>query len=144
MYTDILLPTDGSAGTTEAIEHALAIATAHDATIHVLYVVDRRHYMAAPADAKAEIRTSLESEATRAIEDAQEQIEAGGVSAVTQTDEGIPHRKIVEYAAENTDMVVMGTHGKTGREQVAALGSTTERVVENSDVPVLVVNLTAE
>jgi nucleotide-binding universal stress UspA family protein len=36
---------------------------------------------------------------------------------------------------------VMGTHGKTGREQLASLDSTTERVVERSDQPVLVVDI---
>jgi nucleotide-binding universal stress UspA family protein len=38
-------------------------------------------------------------------------------------------------------MIVMGTHGKTGPERIASLGSTTERVVKNSEMPVLVVNL---
>ncbi len=141
MYTDVLLPTDGSSGTTEALDHALAVATAHDATVHVLYVVDRRHYMAAADETKAEIKRSLEEEAERAIEDAKIRIEDEGQPCVTEQREGIPHREIVEYAEEHADIIVMGTHGKTGREQVASLGSTTERVVQNSEVPVLVVNI---
>ena len=141
MYSDILLPTDGSSGTVEALEHALAVATAHDATVHVLYVVDKRHYMAASEETKAEIKHSLEEEAERALEDARIRIEDEGLTCVTEQREGIPHREITAYATENVDVVVMGTHGKTGAEQVTALGSTTERVVENGEVPVFVVNI---
>lgn len=142
MYETILLPTDGSSGTVQALDHALAIATARNSTVHVLYVYDKRHYMAAPEETKAEIRKSLEEEGKRAIDDARIRIEDEGVECVTATQEGIPHKTIVEYAtAEDIDLVVMGTHGKTGREQIATLGSTTERVVKSGDVPVLVVEL---
>ena len=142
MYEKILLPTDGSSATVQALDHALAIGAAHDSTIHVLYVYDRRHYMAAPEETKAEVRKSLDEEAERATEDAQIRIEDDGLTCVTATEEGIPHKTIVEYAtAEDIDLVVMGTHGKTGREQIATLGSTTERVVKSGDVPVLVVEL---
>ena len=142
MYEHILVPTDGSSGTAQALAHALAIATAHDSTIHVLYVYDKRHYMAAPEETTAEIRRSLDEEAERAIDDARIRIEEEGVSCLTSTEEGIPHKSIVEYATgEDIDLIVMGTHGKTGREQIVTLGSTTERVVKNGSVPVLVVEL---
>jgi nucleotide-binding universal stress UspA family protein len=141
MYTDLLLPTDGSPGTAEALDHALAIAGAHDATVHVLYVVDRRHHMAAPEETKAEIRDALEKESERATDEARRRIEAEGLPTVTAEREGVPHREIVAYAHDHADIVVMGTHGKTGREQLATLGSTTERVVERSNRPVLVVDI---
>jgi nucleotide-binding universal stress UspA family protein len=35
----------------------------------------------------------------------------------------------------------MGTHGRTGRDRVANLGSVTERVLESVDLPVLVVDI---
>lgn len=141
MYTDLLVPTDGSPGTAEVLDHALAIAGAHDATVHVLYVVDRRHYMAAPEETKAEIRASLTSEGEQALDDARSRVKAEGLDTVTAEQGGVPHREIVAYADEHADIVVMGTHGKTGRKQLASLGSTTERVVERSDQPVLVVDI---
>jgi len=144
MYTDLLLPTDGSPGTTDALVHALAIAEGHDATVHVLYVVDRRHQMAAPEETKTEIRSSLAAEGERALDGARRHIEDAGLAAETATREGIPHREIVAHAGEHADIIVMGTHGKTGREQLASLGSTTERVVERSDQPVLVVDIGPE
>jgi nucleotide-binding universal stress UspA family protein len=38
----------------------------------------------------------------------------------------------------------MGTHGRTGRDRVASLGSVTDRVVQNAQLPVLVVNISEE
>ncbi len=142
MYEDILLPTDGSSTTVQALDHALAIADAHDARIHVLYVQDKRRYMAADTDTTDEIKQAIEMEGERALDDAQVRIEDEGVDCLTQLDEGIPDRRIVEYADEaDIDVIVMGTHGKTGPEQIATLGSTTERVVKRAGTPVLVVDL---
>jgi len=142
MYDDVLLPTDGSSGTVEALEHALAIAENEGATVHVLYVVDSRHYRAASEDAKDEVRRSLVEEGERALEDAEVRLTDEGLEVRTTCREGIPHKTILAYAdTEGIDLVVMGTHGKTGRERLATLGSTTERVVKNGEVPVLVVDI---
>lgn len=142
MYEEILFPTDGSKATVEALDHALAVARAHDARIHVLYVIDKRHYIAAEEEAKDDIRATLEEEGARAIDDAQVRIEDEGIACNTEITDGVPHTAIVEYIGDHDiDMVVMGTHGKTGREQLATLGSTTERVVKRATTPVLVVEL---
>jgi len=142
MYDNILLPTDGSSATVQALDHARSIAEDKDATIHVLYVLDKRHYLAADDDMKEEIRRSLEEEGTRALDDARISIEDSGLEAQTEHIEGVPHKTIVEYANEHgMDLIVMGTHGKTGRDRVASLGSTTERVVKNAEKPVFVVEL---
>lgn len=142
MYDDILLPTDGSTGTTEALEHALAVATDNDATIHSLYVVDKRLYTAASKDTKDDVIRSLEEESEIALDDVRVRIEDEGLAAETIQRQGIPHREIIDYAeATGVDLVVMGTHGNTGRDRISNLGSTTERVVKNGSVPVLVVDI---
>mgnify|MGYP002760924791 CR=1 FL=1 len=106
MYDRILLPTDGSDGTEQALSHAVEIAEGRDATIHALSVVDRRLYLAADEAQKPELKASL------------------------------------GYAAETpVDLVVMGTHGRSGRDKLTNLGSVTERVVENSETPILVVRI---
>jgi nucleotide-binding universal stress UspA family protein len=64
---------------------------------------------------------------------------------VTEIREGIPYKAILGYAEEtDVDAVVMGTHGRTGRDRLAHLGSVTDRVVENATVPVLVVDIGAD
>lgn len=142
MYDDILLPTDGSSATTKALEHAVSIASDKDATVHVLYVLDKRHFMAADERTTEEVRRSLDEEAEHAIDDATVRLEDEGIDCVPVRREGIPHRTIIEYAdSEGIDLIVMGTHGKTGPERLEQLGSTTERVVKNADQPVLVVEI---
>jgi nucleotide-binding universal stress UspA family protein len=142
MYDRILVPTDGSSGTAKTLDHACAIASDNDATLHALYVVDRRLFLAAEDDTKDDVRASLENEGDTALDEARARADDAGVEVVTERREGIPHRTIVDYAAEiDADLVAMGTHGRTGRDRLAALGSVTERVVETADRPVLVVNI---
>ncbi|MFW6435526.1 MAG: universal stress protein [Halovenus sp.] len=145
MYDRILVPTDGSKGTTRSLQHAASIARDNDATVHALYVVDQRLYRAASKDTKDEVIASLEEEGEHALDDATTRLEEHGVEVVTVSREGIPYKSILAYAEEEgMDLIVMGTHGRTGRDRIATLGSVTERVVKNADVPVLVVDIAEE
>jgi nucleotide-binding universal stress UspA family protein len=142
MYDRILVPTDGSEGTTKTLEHALSIAADNDATLHVLYVVDQRLYLAAEEGTQDEIVATLEERGRNALDLATEQADASDVAVVTEQRQGIPHKEILGYTSEaGIDLIAMGTHGRTGRDRLAALGSVTDRVVENADVPVLVVDI---
>ena len=145
MYDDILVPTDGSSGTPAVLDQALAIAQDNDARVHGLYVVDRRLYLAASKDTQDEVAQSLEEEGEHALEDLRVRVEDEGLDCVTRLADGLPHRHIQEYVDEaGIDLVVMGTHGHTGPERITNLGSTTERVLENASVPVLVVNMSED
>ena len=48
------------------------------------------------------------------------------------------HYAIVDYANESSDLIVMATHGRSGLSHLF-LGSTTEKVITSSNVPVLTV-----
>lgn len=141
-YDRICLPTDGSKGTEETIDHALTLARDHGATVHVLYVLDNRRYRAADRETKDDVRQALEEEGERAVDDARVSLEEAGVEVVGEIRDGVPHKTIVDYLEEtDQDLVVMGTHGQTGRDRIATLGSVTERVVKAAPVPVLVVDI---
>ncbi|SDY17875.1 universal stress protein [Halobellus clavatus] len=145
MYDHVLVPTDGSEGTREALDHALDIAATRDATIHALSVVDRRLYLAAGEDQKSELRTSLEEDAHDAVERVATAADDAGVDSETIVRDGTPYRAILDYAEESAvDLIVMGTHGRSGRDKLQNLGSVTERVVENTDIPILVVRMSGE
>lgn len=142
MYDSILLPTDGSERAAAALEHALGAVDAYGADLHVISVIDRRVVLAADVDEKDEIRSELAEEADAAVTELAEEADATGVSVTTTTPEGVPHREILSYASESEiDLLVLGTHGRTGREKRLNLGSTTERVVKAADRPVLVVDI---
>ena len=142
MYDTVLLPTDGSDGATEALDHAVGAAEAYGASLHVISVVDRRVVLAADADEKESVRADLTDEAAAAVDDLAKRAREAGVEATTATPEGVPHREILAYAGEHgVDLRVLGTHGRTAREKRFNLGSTTERVVKAADRPLLVVDI---
>ncbi|SFF98631.1 Nucleotide-binding universal stress protein, UspA family [Halopelagius inordinatus] len=142
MYERILVPTDGSDGTAAALEHALDIAQARGATVHALSVVDQRVRLAAGDEQRDAIENSLHDRAIAAVEDVAEAARDADVAVTTAVRKGVPYRCILDYADEHdVDLVVMGTHGRTGRDKLESLGSVTERVVQSTNRPVLVVNI---
>lgn len=145
MYNSVLVPTDGSEHARRAAEHAVSVAAAVDATVHVLSVVDVQA-AAGPFDAGGvdeAFVAKLEDEGTEAIEAVEGVTEARGLTDVrTATRQGRPAEAILEYAdAEDVDLVTMGTHGRTGIERYV-LGSVTEAVVRSAEVPVLTARAT--
>jgi nucleotide-binding universal stress UspA family protein len=142
MYETVLLPTDGSDGATAALDHAVGAAEAYGAALHVVSVVDRRVVLAADPDEKESVRADLTDEATEAVERLAGRAREVGIETTTAIPEGVPHREICAYADRTgADLLVIGTHGRTGRERRLNLGSTTERVVTDADRPLLVVGI---
>lgn len=142
MYDSILLPTDGSDRAAAALDHALGAVAAYGAELHVISVIDRRVVLAADVDDKPDVGTELAAEADAAVSDLTDRAAESGVTAVTATPEGVPYREILSYASDSDiDLLVLGTHGRTGRDKRLNLGSTTERVVKAADRPVLVVDI---
>ena len=142
MYDTVLIPTDGSEGTETVLDHGLEFARRYDAAVHGLYVIDRRQYLGAEEEVQADVEADLRAEGEHAVAVLAERAADAGVEAETAVVEGIPDKDIVEYVREHdVDVVVMGTHGRSGRDKLARLGSVTERVVKNAPVPVFVINL---
>ena len=164
MYHNVLYPTDGSTGSETAATHAEAIASAFDATVHVLHVVDSREGGLGVSGAfsheerqgmsgrsadegyigRHEGRPDPEEIGESLAEHARELFgaspdSADGLEVTTAVETGTPHSVILRYADENdVDLVVMGTHGRTGVERYL-LGSVTEKVVRLADRPVVTV-----
>jgi nucleotide-binding universal stress UspA family protein len=139
MYGTILVPTDGSDASMAAVDEAVDLADRLDSTVHVLSVVEQAQY--APMNTPSpDLVDSLEANAQEALDRAVERAEAAGAEGVVGTVEsGAAHEAIVSAVEDaGVDLVVMGTHGRTGLDRVL-LGSVTEKVVRLSPVPVLTV-----
>jgi nucleotide-binding universal stress UspA family protein len=139
MYETVLLPTDGSEVAAEAVDHAIDAATRHDATVHLLYVVDESVANAAPGLAMGEINEQLENEGERAVADLEETVQAAGLDTETTIRVGAPAEEILGYIDDvGADIVAMGSTGKSivERERV---GSVTDSLVRKANVPVLAV-----
>lgn len=139
MYDSILIPTDGSAESAEAAEAGLDLAEELDAEVHAVSVVDAElvastTYTTGAAKNEERMHEEAEENAAEAAEGARER----GLEAVEVVETGIPAEKIVEYADENVDAIVIGTHGRSGMRRVL-LGSVTDKVVRTASVPVVTV-----
>jgi nucleotide-binding universal stress UspA family protein len=142
MYDRILVPTDGSEGTSKTLDHALGLARRYDAAVHTMAVVDERRFEQLEGDSKFETKLTLEDNCERAVGRVADRADDAGIEVTTAIRRGVPSQRIVEYAAENAiDVITMGTHGRSDHERIATVGSVTQRVVENAEVPVFVVHI---
>jgi nucleotide-binding universal stress UspA family protein len=135
MFTQILVPTDFSSCSHAALAHARKLAEQFGATLHVLHVLDNVFLRAVVTDPHA-----LETAALRQLHeclDAEEHRKIAIVTALEKSD--APAKEIAGYAATTgIDLIVMGTHGRTGLSHVL-LGSVAERVVRTAPCPVLTI-----
>jgi nucleotide-binding universal stress UspA family protein len=143
MYDHVLLPTDGSDAAANAADEAFEVAINNDATLHVLFVVDET---AGPLNVRGGDPQfdQLEADGEEVVQEIRERAEQAGVEAVTvSVQQGTPYQVILDYGEENCDLIVMGTHGRSGLDRYL-LGSVTEKVVRRSNVSVLTVRIADE
>ncbi|MFW5895880.1 MAG: universal stress protein [archaeon] len=142
LYDRILVPTDGSDATARAVEEAVDLAAAHDATIHALYVLNTASFASIPTESSVEgVSDMLEREGTAALDEVEAVARERGVPVERVQLDGSPAREIIRYAeGGDCDLIVMGTHGRGGIDRLL-LGSVAERVVRSSKVPVLTVHV---
>ncbi|MBW6395738.1 MULTISPECIES: universal stress protein [Thermus] len=141
MYKTILMPTDGSPCSLQALEHGLSLAKTLGAKVHFLYVLENpaQAIWIAPESVPygLELLEDLKKAGEEAIAKALSLAQEKGVEATGEVKEGVPIPTIVE-AAKGFDLLVMGTHGRTGLDKLL-LGSVTEGVLHRVGIPVLVV-----
>ncbi|WP_227374291.1 universal stress protein [Haladaptatus halobius] len=139
MFRTILFPTDGSKQTEGALETALDVASQYGATVHALYVVNTAGIATADPDSRRQIVETFENRSDDAVEAVAEAAAEAGVDCTTAVARGAPADEILDYAEdEGIDLVVMGTHGRTGLGRFL-LGSVAERVARHSTMPVMLV-----
>ena len=142
----ILVPTDFSAYADQALEYAMALAQALQARLTLLHVFHLSPLSVGDMPPAVLITTLQEMETT-----AQQRMQAtlarvhhAGLHADSAIMEGIPLQTILDTAhARGVDLIVMGTHGRTGLTHVL-MGSVAEKVVRLAPCPVLVVRGTTE
>ena len=131
----ILYATDFSSYSNQAYFHAVALASTHGASLTVLFVYTPD--MATPGQPGGEAgdpaywQNQLEQ-----IRPVDAQIPVRHVLL-----EGDPATEIVRYGRDaGMDLIVMGTHGRTGLERLL-MGSVAEKVLRDASCSVLVVKL---
>jgi nucleotide-binding universal stress UspA family protein len=143
MFKTILLPTDGSAKALAAAEKAVELAKIHQASIVSVVVIDPFPYIGlgeASAFGLQAYLTEAQAAARQSLDAVQALADAAGVPFKADTIErSAVFEGILDTAkAENCDLIVMGSHGRSGVSALI-LGSETQKVLTHSDMPVLVV-----
>lgn len=138
----IVCPVDFSEPSAKALTYAAALARQLGASLHLIHVHSTVDYaMAAEAyTVRPDLLRELKQGVERRIEELRASVATEGLKVTASTITGVPYKAIHEEAhAKHADLIVMGTHGRTGFERML-LGSVTERVVRTSTVPVLTIH----
>jgi universal stress protein A len=140
----ILFPTDLSANAEFAEHYACSLAKQFGAELHLLAVAHDTGMPAVhPDDLFVMPASSLDEVAAamrKLLDDRPDPVWAPPASAIIRdVAKGDPSLEIIRYARSHLiDLIVMGTHGRTGLAHVF-LGSVAERVVRQAPCPVLTV-----
>jgi len=134
------MPTDGSNCSQQAIREGLEVAKNMGARVTFLYALENisSSFWISPESVPygLELLEDLKRVGNEALSKASELAQAAGVEAETKLVEARPVEAILDEA-KNHDLVVMGTHGRSGLDRFM-LGSMTEAVLHRSERPVLV------
>jgi nucleotide-binding universal stress UspA family protein len=143
MFNHILVPIDGSETSMLAVSKASGLALAFGSRITLIHVVDNYPFIGVGADyalGQNEYLAAATSSANAALARGVAALAAEGLHSDQRVIDGhVVHEGIVDTAiAIGADLIVMGSHGRTGIEKLL-LGSVTQRVLQDAKVPVLVV-----
>lgn len=138
----ILVPTDFSDCATTAQATAIDLARRLDGEIVLLHVLVEATLYAEGMPGAPNVRSVYDAQrkwAEAALDARAGELRGQGIKTSWRTATGIPFEEIVNIAAEErADMIVIGTHGRTGLNRVL-LGSVAERAIRLAPCPVLTV-----
>jgi nucleotide-binding universal stress UspA family protein len=137
----VLHPTDFSDASQPAFEEALEMAKTQKAKlvlVHVREPVTQLSAYLTPATYE-QVEQAAETAARKQFDGLLARAKKAGVTAADLSTDGIPSEQIIaEAKRQKADIIVMGTHGRTGMQKLL-LGSVAERVVAGAPCPVLTV-----
>lgn len=138
----ILVPVDFSSCSLGALNYAIEFAKRAGAEIIVFHALDLGWAYTADGYAmydSSAVKTAAQNEAERQMHEFIAAVKFGGVTFETAIRVGTPVDQICWFAAdEDVDLIITGTHGRTGFKHVL-IGSVAENIVRRSDQAVLVV-----
>lgn len=139
---EILVPIDFSACSVNALRVAVGMA-APEGDLTLLHVVDEEFIQAAVAAGMGttdDLRARLKEQAEASFANVLEGIETGNVAVEKMIVVGLPFVEILKIARDlDLPLIVMGTRGQSTSAEELLFGSTAEKVLRGTRVPVLCV-----
>ncbi|MEY4704529.1 MAG: hypothetical protein RL042_725 [Nitrospirota bacterium] len=141
MIKKILFATDFSRWAKRAEDYACALACSWKASLTVLSVAEFSPGLNPDYPVNQQYLADLLKQTSSQLADLKGRAERRGIAVTTRVATGIPSEEAIAAAgAEDADLLVVGTRGKTGLAHVL-LGSTAERVIRGAPCPVLTVRM---
>ena len=141
MFKKILCPVDFSEFTKDVVAYAADISRQYGAELHVLHVIPNLTYFTpyesflTPENLVA-MEKNIQDEVDR---DFKKVLSAVGIDVRKVVRTGVAFVEIIDYAkTEGIDLIVMGTHGRSGIEHIL-IGNVAEKVVRKSPCPVMTI-----
>lgn len=143
MYQRILVPIDGSSTSDRALLEAIKLIDAQPAELRLVHVVDDLPFLDAEGYVDyAELRELTRKIGERALSKAEEVARQADITVETTLLEANGERiaRVIDAEASrwSADLIVIGTHGRSGFNHLL-FGSVAEGVVRGASVPVLLV-----
>jgi nucleotide-binding universal stress UspA family protein len=143
MYTNILIPTDGSELSSKAVQHGLALAKQIGAKATVLTVMPPFHVFTTDTrmleDTPARYQSRMQKHTQKVLGAVADEAQKLGVACeLVHVEHEHPYLAIIDTAGSiGCDLIVMASHGRHGFSAIV-LGSETVKVLTHSKIPVLV------
>ncbi|MFO0775384.1 MAG: universal stress protein [Nitrospiraceae bacterium] len=139
VWSRILVATDGSEAARPAEDCARDLAQVCGASLDLVSVVEFESWRDLSYDVNRLYLDARQREVREALDEAAARLRVGDRPVTTHDPVGNPSQEIVALAASlPADLVVLGTHGRTGLDHVL-IGSTAERVVRAATCDVLTI-----
>lgn len=142
MYQHILIPVDDSETSRHALDQALRFCGEQCAQVRLLHVVDLAQFSWGGTEFVdvAPMQKSLKAAGQQLLQSAKARLAEQGIEATAAMLEiwggGIAKAIVEDARAWPADLIVMGSHGRSGLDHLL-LGSVAEGVVRHSPIPVL-------
>jgi nucleotide-binding universal stress UspA family protein len=141
-FERILIPTDFSDISNQAVEYAKSIARHYDSQLLLVHV-NQPINLVAPPEAVWIDEEEIRQQREQWLEHGREELRAQGFKAEALFVTGTIHEELRSIIKEHKiDLILMGTHGKSGLDRFL-LGSDTEAVLRRVNCPVLVIGPSA-
>ncbi|SCY48895.1 universal stress protein [Nitrosospira sp. Nsp13] len=143
MYQHILVPVDGSATSDRALQEAIRLARQQSAQLELVHVVEDIRLLDSDSYINyAEMQETVRNSGKKMLAHAQMVVQLTGMGAEINLLEAHGKRiaSIIVEEAERwpADLIVIGTHGRSGFSRVL-FGSVAEGVVRTAHIPVLLI-----
>jgi nucleotide-binding universal stress UspA family protein len=134
--SEIVVGYDGSDSSKSALSHALDFANALDDTLVIVFAAAPGGYGGGEVP---EQRKAVQEFGEKVTHEAEEMAKSAGIKYSVELINEHPHQALITAAEKhNARMIVVGSHGESPLKG-AIIGSTPYKLVQLSEVPVLVV-----